>query len=253
MAESEPSSPVDQVESLESLERKVVGISSRMEEFEQLLGQARKLRWLTAGGILIVILIIIGLFARSVMLIDREQVLAIAHERSPRILDDIRAEFRRGLEQVYPEVKQKLDKKVAEHAPKIMETAKDELDVLVSNLNKGIQAQVEEEVGALEERITAALKKEFPELTQEKVNQMVKNFEEAIKKICEEFAHEYLEEHASLLVGIERTIMAEGAFEPVEGEEVPSGEELAKELRATAEKLLTAKFLKVADLETAKE
>jgi len=241
------------VEVLESLERRVVGISSKLEEFEQLLAQERKLRWLTAGGILLVILVILGLFWRSVRLIDEEQVRAIAYERAPRILADIRSEFRKGLEQVYPEARKKLDDKVGEHAPKIMATAHDELDKLVGNLNQGIQTQVEKEIGALEGKMTASLKKEFPELTQEKVDRIVKNFEEAIEKICVEFANEYLQDHAVMLVDIENIIMAEGAFEPAEGEKLPSGEELANELRATAEKLLTTKFLKVADVETAKE
>jgi F0F1-type ATP synthase membrane subunit b/b' len=238
---------------LESLENRAAGVSQKLGELEHLLRQEGRLRWLTAVAILAVLLVIIGLFWRAVHLVDPDQVVQIAQERSDRIAKDAWTALRDGLEKAYPKARANLEAKLSKHAPKIIETGEKELGNLLTNLNREIQKQVESEANSLEKDIRASLATEFPDLTDEKMSRMVKNVQTALEQICVEYAHEYLEEHAALLVKIEDTIMKSEAFAPREGEEIPRGEALMEELRKTAMDLLLMKVVRVSDVETTNE
>jgi len=253
MAESQLSHPGAGNVDLESLENRVAGVSRKLEEFERLLRQERRLRWLTAGAILLVLLIIIGLFWRAVTLVDPNEVVQLARERSERIADDALTTLRASLKKAFPTAQANLEAKLAKHAPRIIETGERELGNFLTNLNREIQKQVEAEAVALEKDIRASLAAEFPELTPEKMSTMVKNVQTALQQICLEYAHDYLEEHAAVLVRIEDTIVKSEAFAPREGEEIPQGDALVNELRNTALELLRLKVLAVSDVDTTKE
>ena len=216
-----------------------------LAELKVLMAKERKVRWCTIGGIVLVILIVaamgVNLFKTNLNL---KKIAPIVSERTPKLVEDTADEFIKGMKEVLPEVQAEVEKILSDRAPEIMATAQGELDHLVTNLDKGIEKQIESQLKAIERDLRATLSKEFPELTDAKVAVMVTNFEKAVVALCTDYAHDYLLSHAAHLLDIEKTLQDERFKAPAD---LPKGEELMQEIRGTLVQLFQLKLVQMVD------
>jgi len=240
----------DEGQSVEALEKRVASLSKNLVEFQELLAKGKKARWILVVLLLVVVGVVVFMMVglkNKATDVDTDQLVALLNERMQGIVEDQKDNLRNAVKEAYPQVAQKIGAQLKEHAPKLQEKAAKEVDVLIENLQKGVERRVEKVLKSMERDIRTTIGKEFPDLNDEKVAVMVTNFQQAINEVCIDFAHEYFQVHASVLLDVEKSL---GNFKATDADRLPAKRDaLIDELKSVVVDLFNIKLAQMVDSE----
>ncbi|MDA1141470.1 MAG: hypothetical protein O3B01_23155 [Planctomycetota bacterium] len=239
----------DEGKSVEALEKRVATLSKGLEEFQQLVAKGKQLRWILVVALLIVVGVVVFMMVglkNKATNVDTDKLVSMINERMQVIVEAQKDNLMNAIKEAYPQVTKKIEAKISEEAPKLQVKAEKEMEVFIANLKKGVDRQVEKELKAMERAIRATVKKEFPDLNDEKVAVMVTNFQNAINTVCIDFAHEYFQVHASVLLDIDKSLKDD--FKATKADNLPAKRDaLIEELKSVVVRLFNLKLVQLAD------